>query len=671
MINTDLLLQKLEKINAEITKHSNLYYNQSSPIISDAKYDKLCQARDKLEKKLSLNGSTVGAPPSDRFIKVPHTSPMLSLSNGFTIKDIENFITKIKKFLNLSEKSTIDFYCEQKIDGVSISLVYINSKLVNALTRGNGYIGEDILCNVSHMFPKYLQGSEKKPVKVEIRGEIYIDHNEFAKINAKNSNEFLNPRNAASGSIRHLDSNITKQRNLRYFAYTVGTCTGIKFNSQSEIIETLDKWGFTVNKTHFATNNINKMLEWYSKICTQRPHLNYDIDGIVYKVNSTSLQKRLGYANRYPRWAIAHKFPAQQMETTVKDITIQVGRTGVLTPIAELSPVNLSGVTIRRASLHNKDDITKKDIRINDIVTIVRAGDIIPQVLRANQDKRNSYSKPFEFPLNCPSCGTLTISDIKNVAVKCPNEFNCPAQIIGKLAHFTSREALNITGLGKKQIECLFSVGLIKNLTSIFTLQVEDMAKLPNWGKKSAENLVYEIEKKRTIELNCFIYALGIKFIGINTAKIFSQHLRNYQNFYLLLNNINNERITTTLNNIDGIGNKTIESLKSFTQIKENILLLNNLANILTIKHNQIKQTKSTISNKTIIFTGKLTSMSRAEAKSIAEKLGARVSSNIIHDTNYLVSNAINSSKIKKAQQLGIKIITEKDWLEIINNNHL
>lgn len=668
--NKEKKKSELKKLNELIQHHSNLYYNESNPSISDDEYDELCIKRKKLELEINASGTDIGATPSENFQKKNHLKPMLSLANAFSKKDIFDFIARIKRFLSLDEKTKITLLCEPKIDGVSISLIYKNGILTNALTRGNGYIGEDITKNVHHMFPEKIT-SDDFPQEIEIRGEIYIEHNEFEIINKKTNNRFLNPRNAASGSIRHLDPNTTKERNLKYFMYTIGYSDKKIGETQFDVLKKLKKWNFSTNETFFINDNIINILEWHKQIQeTIRTTLPYDIDGLVYKVNDLFLQERLGYANRYPRWAIAHKFPAKKVKTIIEDIVIQVGRTGVLTPIAELKPINISGTIVTRATLHNKDEIEKKDIRISDTVIIQKAGEIIPQVLSVDLTQRKQDAKKFIFPNTCPSCKQKVIhTNKKDVAIRCINEFNCPAQLIAKLIHFVSREAFDINGLGKKQIENLFNLNLLKYSADIFELKNKNLSSLENWGEKSTSNLINEIEQKKQINLSKFIYALGIRFVGTNTAKTMSLYLKTYENFCKMLDNQNNEAILFELENIDGIGQSVIDSIKHFIKQKNNLQQLEKLSKILTIKQDEEIQSNSIINNKTIVFTGTLEKMTRAEAKSIAEKLGAKVANTITKNTNFLVSNTKNSTKLQKASELGVTILNEEDWMKIAEQN--
>jgi DNA ligase (NAD+) len=659
--------REIELLIKEIERHNELYHKYNVPEIPDAEYDVLCQEKRRLERLFPelATEEKVGAPPSEQFKKIQHSIPMLSLQNAFNKQDIRDFIVRAKRFLNLS--GLLELICEPKIDGLSFAARYQNGKFVLGLTRGNGFIGEDITANLAVIsnLPKVISHHDM-PEILEVRGEIFMGHEDFLVLNKQNNNRFVNPRNAAAGSLRHLDPQVTAGRNMRYFVYSVGEVSQDFADSQSDILKSLQDFGFLINKNIIVTADVEEIFDWYERLYAKRSALDYDIDGMVYKINSLKLQQRMGFASKYPRWAIAHKFPSRKAKTILERITIQVGRTGTLTPVAELRPINIGGVLISRATLHNQDEILRRDIREGDTVVVQRAGDVIPQVVEVDIEQRPADTEVFEFPRICPVCSSTAIRLPGEVAVRCTGEFNCKAQGIEKLKHFVSRDAFDIVGLGKKQIEAFYADDLITKPTDIFVLEQRDKSSLTpirkreGWGDLSASNLFAATDKARTILLDRFIYALGIRFVGKNMAKSIAYNCGSYENWRKMADNLEDIR------NIDGIGSKVAESLAAY--FSTNLDDLDELTSHLNIESYQgTDQSDSLIWGKVIVFTGTLSSMTRGEAKTVAESLGAKIAGNVSGKTDYLVVGAAPGSKLKKAQELGIKVIYENEWIKLIH----
>lgn len=680
--------QEISVLNQLIQYHNILYHQRNQPEITDEEFDLLVQRFKSIENKYpslkstlnELSTQKVGAPPAVQFTKFRHRKPMLSLDNGFSPEDIISFINKAQRFLKLDEKNEIPLMAEPKIDGLSASLHYQDGRFVVGATRGDGEEGENITENLKTIkdIPLTLKGNNIPP-NLEIRGEVYMTRDDFLALNetkiANNEQPFANPRNAAAGSLRQLDQNITAQRPLRFFAYYVDDFSANLLTTQEGVLRLLEQWGFSVNPLHKYCHTQEDALSFYEKLTHQRSSLPYDIDGVVYKINDLSLQTRLGAVGGRPRYAIAHKFSPNKVETHLQNIVIQVGRTGVLTPVAILEPVTVGGVVVSRATLHNFEEIAKKDIRVGDIVIVQRAGDVIPQVVEAIKDKRGPDSTPFPIPSTCPVCSTPIVLDDK-VAIRCPNHFGCAAQAIERLKHFVSRYAFDIEGLGSKNIEFFYNQGLIKTPVDIFTLEennktathrIEDFE---GWGLLSVTNLFNSINKKRTISFDRFLYALGIPQIGETTAKLLSLHYKTPEN---LLKSLSEAigfigEAYDNLLSLDGVGISMAHDLINFVNAPYNQRLIQDL-----LKHLEITQTQSLginishpLSGKTIIFTGTLQSMSRAEAKTIAERLGARVVSSISASTDYIVVGEDAGSKAKKANELNVEQLTEQDWEALI-----
>ncbi|MGL9779187.1 MAG: NAD-dependent DNA ligase LigA [Wolbachia sp.] len=658
-------LEKMrEKLQDQINYHNVLYHQKNKPEISDAEYDELKRKLVEMEAQFSeiyATQDSVGAPPDERFSKVEHQEPMLSLENAYDEQGVEKFLSKIKRFL-IEDK--IEILCEPKIDGLSFSAIYEDGRFVKAATRGDGFLGEDVTHNVATIkgFPKFLQGVQER---LEVRGEIYISNSDFLKLNE--NDEFANPRNAAAGSLKQLDANITASRPLRYFAYSL---IGGAEKSQSEILNKLEALGFCVNEHQSLTSSLDGMLKFYNEVYNCRYNLDYDIDGIVYKVNDLVLQNRLGNTHKAPRSALAYKFSAVYAKTKLNKIFIQVGRTGVLTPVADLVPVNIGGVLVSRASLHNQDEIKRKDIREGDIVTIKRAGDVIPQIIEVSRNSRLPNTPEFVFPGVCPECGSKVRQVEGEAAVRCPEEFACKAQIIEKLKHFVSKDAFDIVGLGDKQIEFFYDLDLIKQIHDIFTLEEKldefNLEGQSGWGEKSIANLLNSIQSRRVITLDRFIFSLGIRFIGQVAAELLADYYVSYDNWYNSMIELSSDN--TELVGIDGIGKKGAESLESFFSKEHNIKMLNDLTACLQILPVSSNSSDSVLNNKIIVFTGKLLAMSRGEAKVRAKTLGAKVSSHLSAKADYLIAGEKPGSKYKKAVELGIEILDEDQWHKVVSS---
>ena len=654
-----------------LEKYNKYYYQNQKPLISDKKYDELKREILGLEEKYGFNdlkspSVKVGYKPSKRFEKFKHKVKMLSLSNAFNEEDLINFQKKNINFLALNDNYEFEYSVEPKIDGISASLSYKNGNLVKGLSRGDGEEGEDITENLKTIKDIPLNIPYKDfPQEIDIRGEVFIETNDFKKI----QKDFANPRNAASGSLRQKDPKKTELIPLKFIAYTFGFNSSMRENKQSDFIKNLDKWGFKTSNLNKTIKGINNLVKYHAEIEKKRFSINYDIDGIVYKVNDFSLQKRLGFMATAPRWAIAHKFSANYSVTKIVDIDIQVGRTGALTPVAKVKPVNIGGVIVSNATLHNEDEINRKDIRIGDTVKIERAGDVIPHVISVDKKLRTSNSQKYIFPNKCPSCGSKTIKEFNSITKKidavrrCSNEgFECEKISIEKLKHFVSKDALNIEGLGKKVVKKFWDLKLIKFPDDIFNLNFKRISDLDGWGPQSVENLKNSINKSKKLKLDKFIYSLGIRHIGQENAKLISEFLNDYSNFIKL----KDENKIGELSNIDGIGETQINSLKNFFKNKTNLEVIISLGKILTFEKNIIKRNEGVFSNKILMFTGKLSNISRAEAKSIVENNGGKIVSNVSKKLDFLIAGEKPTTrKIKLANELKVKILDQKDFEKI------
>ena len=678
-MNALSLKEYKEKI-ALVEKLNKAYYNNDKPLVSDAEYDEIKKDILNFEKKnpeiTDKNSPTkkVGFAPSEKFSKVKHLVPMLSLDNAFTKEDVEDFLKKIRNYLNFEKDTPIELTAEPKIDGISASLIYKNNKIIRGLSRGDGEYGEDITENLLTIkdIPQILHG-ENIDKEFEIRGEVYIGKKDFEKI----KNDFANPRNAAGGSLRQKDSKKTALIPLKFFAHSIGDIDEKKFKTHLNFLNFCKKIGFKINPLTKTFSSTDELIKGYLHVEEIRASLDYDIDGIVYKVNDLTLQKRLGSLSSSPRWAIAHKFSSEKATTVIRKIEIQVGRTGALTPVAKLDPVNVGGVLVSNATLHNEDEIIRKDIRLNDTVIIQRAGDVIPQVVEVIKSKRGKNSKKFVFPEKC-LCGRPAVKDYNetskklDVVKRCTDTgFNCEFMAREKIKHFVSKEALNIDGFGKKIVEDFWSLNFIRLPQDIFTLDYKKIEKLEGWGELSVSNLKTAIEKSKDIGLAKFIYSLGIRHIGQENAKNLSRYFVSIKNFLklckpdLLMNEIN------SLDEIDGIGETQVESLTYFFKDKKNNKVVYELSRILNIQDFIEKKIDSFFSGKNIMFTGGFSTMSRSEAKSLAEILGAKILSSVNKKLDYLVIGLSKptKNKVDKAKELGVKIIEEKDWLKLSRNS--
>ena len=676
------VIKKLKKLAKQIEYHNNLYYNNDSPVISDAEYDELRIANSELEKKfpnLVLPNSPskkVGAELNSSFKKVQHLVPMLSLGNTFTKQDVENYINKTKRFLQINSNSNLEFMAEPKIDGLSATLIYKNGKLELGATRGDGKQGENITENIKSIkeIPHYLVGNY--PREIEIRGEIYMSNLEFEKLNsirvAQSLPAFANPRNAAAGSVRQLDSQITASRKLGFFAYNWGFTSENIGGTLVEVRELIKSLGFNLNHPVELCSNLDQMIGFYNKIYENRSNLDFDIDGIVYKLNDISYYERLGSTDHSPRYAISHKFPAELGITKLKDVKFQVGRTGAITPVAELVPVTIGGVRIKRASLHNKDEIKRLGLVIGDTVSLKRAGDVIPQIVNYNPKLRPMKYKNIVLPENCPSCNTPLQYEEDDTIIRCLNHSNCKEQIIGQLIHFVSRNAFNIDGLGEKQVIELFNTNLVKEPADIFilalpteTLKQEKLMKLPGWGNLSVSNLINSINNSREQTMEKVLYSLGIRHLGLGMAKLISKNFnasKNLIDIILDLNEHNKDILIKELRAINGIGEKAIFSLISY--FNENKLLFSNLLQHITISESIITiDTSHYFYGKRLVFTGKFEYLSRTEIKNKSEQVGALISSQVSNKTDFLVVGLKPGSKVKKAEELSVITISEKDFL--------
>lgn len=676
---------ELERLAEAIQRHDTLYHQKDAPEISDGEYDELRKAYKKLAEAFPQfvpahnPEKTVGAAPLSGFSKVKHRVPMLSLGNAFEAEDVVDFITRMQRFLNLPPEQSIECVAEPKIDGLSASLIYENGVFVQGATRGDGEVGEDITQNLNTIpsIPKKLSGSY--PPIIEIRGEVYMERGDFLKMNEKQERDgkqpFANPRNAAAGSLRQLDPSITATRPLKFFAYALGYSESRVIHTQTELRSTLKSWGFDLNEPSALCRNADEMIAYHAKIAGMRDALPFDLDGVVYKVNEVDLQERLGFVSRSPRWAIAHKFSAQEAETTLNDIIIQVGRTGALTPVAELEPVNVGGVMVSRATLHNEDEINRKDIRVGDRVIIRRAGDVIPQIVSVKAEARKNDSKPYVFPTHCPECDSLAIRPEGEAVRRCTGGLICPAQAIERLIHFASRDAFDIEGLGERSLRSFWDEGYIKAPADIFTLEASDKAagnkleQREGWGNKSVQKLFDAINAKRTIPLDRFIYALGIRQIGETTARLLAKNFTSWNNLNAQMRMASDHESTAYRDFIalDGIGKAMADDLIGFFADDHNQGIITALLREITVEdYKQIASAATPLSGKTIVFTGTLQAMGRNEAKAKAESMGAHVAGSVSSKTDFVVVGEDAGSKGDKARQLGLRILSEAEWLEMI-----
>ena len=673
-MNFDEIKKRYNKKISEILKHNKNYYDKNSPIISDKDYDELKKEILDLEKKYNFLVSDkspskiVGFKPSKNFKKVKHKVSMLSLSNAFNEEDLINFEKRIINFLDKKNDLKIEYSAEPKIDGISASLFYKKGKFITGLSRGDGKEGEDITENLKTIKDIPLKIDAKNfPQEIDIRGEVFIQNSDFKNL----SDKFANPRNAASGSLRQKNPNETKKIPLKFIAYTYGFEKNMKMNSQSEYLKNLKKWGFVTNPLNKTIVGIKNLLKNYLEVEKKRDQLDFDIDGIVYKVNDFKLQKRLGNVANAPRWAVAHKFSSTKGVSNIIDIDIQIGRTGALTPVAKIKPINIGGVIVSNATLHNEDEINRKDIRVGDTVIIERAGDVIPHIISVDLDKRQKNSEKFVFPKKCPSCGSETIKEYnlttkkKDAVRRCSSEgFKCEKISIEKIKHFVSKDAFNIEGFGKKIVENFWKLQLVQFPQDIFKLDYLKIENLDGWGRQSVSNLKYSIDLRKKISFERLIFALGIRHIGLENAKLLAKNLKSFKNFI----NLSKSKNFNELLNIDGIGETQINSIKSFFSNQENIKVLSELSKIISInKTTEIKK-DGPLKNKNFMLTGKLENMSRAEAKSLIEQNSGNIISNISKKLDYLIiGDKPTKRKVDSAKELNIKILNQSDWLKMLN----
>ncbi len=676
--------KELERLAKLITHHDYCYFTLANPQISDEQYDALRRQNQELEaqfpdlRRLDSPSHRIGSPVSSQFDKVKHRKPLLSLDNVFNEKEFADFGKKLRRFLKIPEDVSIPMLAEPKIDGLSASLHYQNGQFVLGATRGDGQEGENITANLRTVrdLPLGILG-DNIPKSLEIRGEVYMKLADFEALNAKrrqrDEQAFANPRNAAAGSLRQLDSTITATRPVHFFAYYAQDLEGHLVETQDELLQKLQTWGFVVNPYHKLCNTYDEMIQYYQTMQDVRQNLDYEIDGLVFKVNDLRLQERLGVVGRAPRHSIAFKFAAQQAETIVDDIVLQVGRTGVITPVAILQPVIVGGVTVSRATLHNEEEIRRKDIRIKDSVIVQRAGDVIPQIVRVNNHKRLRESQVYSFTENCPCCHSLLYQTPGQIAKRCLNGFGCEDQAIQRLIHFVSRDALNIDGLGEKHIARFYALNLIATPVDIFTLEdrnktlKESLQTWEGWGKQSVQNLWDAINKVRTLPLDKLIYALGIPQIGQTTAKLLAKHFMVFERFLetILKAHQSDSIVHKELMPIEGIGHGMARDIIDFFQQKHNLQMVEGLLKHITVLPYEVASNLS-LSGKTIVFTGGLEKISRSEAKAQAEKLGAKLGSAVSAQTTFVVAGKDAGQKLKVAKELGIQVIDETAWQEMV-----
>ena len=675
-----------EALSVEIVKHKTAYYENDAPVVDDATYDALQARLDALVAKypdiVAVNDPALGvgiAPGKQApFSKVTHALPMLSLGNAFNDDDVAEFMTRARRFLSLGPNEPIDIMAEPKIDGLSASLRYENGRFVQGATRGDGQVGEDITANLKTIqdMPQQLLG-DNIPAVVEVRGEVYMDRPGFFALNealaAEDKKPFANPRNAAAGSLRQLDVSITASRPLRFFAYALGQVSQPFADSQQAMLAQLQAFGFSVNPLSQICHQLDDVLAVYNDIYQQRAQLPYDIDGVVYKMDRFDWQSRMGFAGRAPRWAIAHKFPAERAKTRLNNISIQVGRTGALTPVANLEPVNVGGVLVSRATLHNQDELERKDIRQGDLVVLQRAGDVIPQIVEVDLTARPEDSQPYEFPHSCPVCGADAIRPAGEAVRRCSNALGCAAQALEHLVHFVSRSVLDIDGLGARSIELFFDKQLVQKPGDIFRLQDQRdlILSLDGWGDKAFDKMIAGIEAKRDIGLDTLIYALGIRQFGAANSRLIALRVGTLDGFLALVDRLLSDDVITRsgardeLLEIDGVGDTIVDDLIAFFSSSQNRAVVDDL--LAEINVNAVAAPSvadgSPFAGKVMVFTGTLSQMSRAEAKAKAESLGAKVSGSVSKKTDIVVAGAEAGSKAKKAVELGVELIDEDTWM--------
>jgi DNA ligase (NAD+) len=676
---------ELAALAAEIARHDRLYYQSDAPEVSDAEYDRLRRRNQAIEARFpelvrpDSPTHRVGAAPVADFGKIRHRVPMLSLDNAMDGAEVVEFLRRVRRFLNLPESMPLALVAEPKIDGLSSTLRYERGEFRLGATRGDGSVGEDVTRNLRTVrdVPLQLNTSEPPPV-LEVRGEIYMERSDFMALNqtraAAGEPLFANPRNSAAGSLRQLDSSITAKRRLRFFAYAWGEAEPPVEGTYSGFLERLKGYGFRVNPLVEPLQDGAALLDYHQRIAALRFELLYDIDGVVIKVDRIDYQRRLGYVGRAPRWAIAYKFAAEQAETVVRNIGVQVGRTGALTPVAELEPVTVGGVVVARATLHNQDYIESKDIRVGDTVVVQRAGDVIPQVVEVRLDRRPERTEPYRFPDHCPVCGSLAVRPEGEAVRRCTGGLICAAQITERLRHFVGRDAFDIEGLGRKQVPQLLEAGLIRNPADIFRLaggaeRLARLGELPGWGEKKVENLKKAIEARRQVPLDRLINALGIRFVGETNARLLARHYQSFEAWRDAMSSAaaGDPEARAELDNIDGVGPKVAEAIYEFFAEARNQAALAELAAEVEVQELAPPGgAASPLAGKTVVFTGALESMTRAEAKATAEARGAKVAASVSSKTDYVVIGADAGSKARKAAELGVTVLSEAEWQELI-----
>jgi DNA ligase (NAD+) len=681
---------ELQRLAQEIAQHDKRYYQEDQPTVSDAEYDALRLRNAAIEARFPTliredsPSRKVGATPAQKFIKIRHAVPMLSLGNAFSDSEVAEFVERVRRFLRLADDAALAITAEPKIDGLSCTLRYEGGQFVSAATRGDGYEGEDVTANVRTIdeIPERLQGSDVPDI-VEVRGEVYMRHADFAELNARQQAAgkplFANPRNSAAGSLRQLDPAITASRPLKFFAYAWGEMSGnLPKPTQFEMVEWFGELGFAVNELMRRCLSLDELLAVYRDIEEKRATLDYDIDGVVYKVDRLNWQDRLGFVSRSPRWALAHKFPAEKATTVVNAIEIQVGRTGALTPVAKLAPVTVGGVVVQNATLHNADEIARLDVRVGDTVEIQRAGDVIPQVLRVIAEKRPPDASPYVFPTVCPCdlktpvVREVTASGEEGAIARCSGEFACPYQRIEHLKHFVSRRAFDIEGLGEKQIELFFEKGWLKEPADIFTLEARNdtirLQRQEGFGALSVRNLFAAIAARRDIALERFIYALGIRHVGETTARALARAYGTWQAFHDACVRLaeGDAEARAEMDALDQIGDAVIDSLAAYFGEPHNRGIVERLTGEVTICEAEKVATATPIAGKTVVFTGTLEQMTREEAKAMAERLGAKVAGSVSKKTDYVVAGPGAGSKLAKAREAGVNVLTEDEWFTLI-----
>jgi DNA ligase (NAD+) len=691
-LTIDAAAAELERLAREITEQDRRYYQEDAPVISDAEYDALRQRNAAIESRFpelvrpDSPSNRVGAAPAEKFAKVRHRVPMLSLDNAFGRQDVEGFIDHIRRFLGLGAADDIAFTAEPKIDGLSVSLRYEHGRFVQGATRGDGMEGEDVTANLRTVddVPARLSGSGWGRV-FEVRGEVYMSHADFARLNERQEQAgkpvFANPRNSAAGSLRQLDPAITARRPLRFFAYGWGETDGLPAETQWGVYEHMRGWGLPTNPLMRQVGSLDEMMAFHAETEASRARLGYDIDGVVYKVDRFDWQERLGFRTRTPRWAIAHKFPAEKATTVLDAIDIQVGRTGALTPVAKLKPVSVGGVVVRNATLHNEDEIARKDVRVGDTVVVQRAGDVIPQILGVVPEKRPAGAEPYDFPTVCPACGSHAVRELNektgrlDAVRRCTGGLVCPAQAVERLRHFVSRNAFDIEGMGEKFIQAFYEEGLVRTPADIFTLQARDAERADRikdregWGETSARNLFAAIEARRSIALDRFIYALGMRHVGETTARLLARSYGSVEEFLAAMREAargRDQEAFSDLRNIGGIGEVVAAAIAEFFAEPHNVEAVEALLQHVSVTALAAVDSSSPIAGKTVVFTGALERMTREEAKAMAERLGAKVAGSVSKKTDLVVAGPGAGSKLKSARDFGVEVIDEDEWFRRI-----